>query len=97
MAPYILATKHHHERYDGRGYPDGLAGDELPLSVWIMSISDAFDAMTSTRPYRKAQPRAFAVEQMARGRGTQFHPDCVDALLSILSEQSAATEQASGK
>ena len=97
MAPYILATKHHHERYDGRGYPDGLRGDELPLSVWIMSVSDAFDAMTSSRPYRKAQPRAFAVDQMTRGRGTQFHPDCVDALLSILSEQSAATEQASGK
>jgi response regulator RpfG family c-di-GMP phosphodiesterase len=97
MAPYILATKHHHEHYDGRGYPDGLRGDQLPLSVWIMQVSDAFDAMTSARPYRKAQPRAFAVNQMAKGRGTQFHPDCVDALLSILSEQSAATEQASGK
>ncbi len=97
MAPYILATKHHHERYDGHGYPDGLRGDQLPLSVWIMSVSDAFDAMTSTRPYRKAQPRAFAVNQMAKGRGTQFHPDCVDALLAILSEQTAATEQVGGK
>ena len=87
MAPYILATKHHHERYDGRGYPDGLKGDELPLQVWIMAVSDAFDAMTSTRPYRKAQPRAFALDQLAKGRGTQFHPDCVDALVSILEEQ----------
>jgi response regulator RpfG family c-di-GMP phosphodiesterase len=96
MAPYILATKHHHERYDGKGYPDGLAGDDLPLPVWIMAVSDAFDAMTSTRPYRKAQPRAFAVDQLRRGRGTQFHPQCVDALLAILREQVEATAETAG-
>lgn len=97
MAPYVLATKHHHERYDGGGYPDGLRGDELPLAVWIMSVSDAFDAMTSTRPYRKAQPRAFALQQLRKGSGSQFHPEAVDALLSILDEQGTETEGIGGK
>jgi cyclic di-GMP phosphodiesterase len=86
LAPYILATKHHHERYDGKGYPDGLAADELPLSVWIVATADAFDAMTSTRPYRKAKPISFALDQLETGKGTQFHPDCVDAFLEILRE-----------
>ena len=56
FVPYILATKHHHERFDGRGYPDGLSGGDLPLAVWVIAIADAFDAMTSTRPYRKGKP-----------------------------------------
>jgi len=87
FAPYILATKHHHERFDGRGYPDGLSGGALPLSVWIIAIADAFDAMTSTRPYRKGKPISFALEQMQMGRGTQFHPDCADAFVAILREK----------
>jgi len=87
FAPYILATKHHHERYDGRGYPAGLSGTDLPLSVWIIAIADAFDAMTSTRPYRKGKPISFALQQLEVGKGTQFHPDCVEAFIAILHEK----------
>jgi HD-GYP domain-containing protein (c-di-GMP phosphodiesterase class II) len=87
FAPYILATKHHHERYDGRGYPDGLSGSDLPLPVWIIAIADAFDAMTSTRPYRKGKPISFALQQLEMGKGTQFHPDCVAAFVEILKEK----------
>jgi len=87
FAPYILATKHHHERFDGRGYPDGLSGSDLPLAVWIIAIADAFDAMTSTRPYRKGKPISFALQQLEMGKGTQFHPDCADAFVAILKEK----------
>jgi response regulator RpfG family c-di-GMP phosphodiesterase len=87
FAPYILATKHHHERFDGRGYPDGLSGGDLPLAVWIIAIADAFDAMTSTRPYRKGKPISFAMQQLEMGRGTQFHPDCADAFIALLRER----------
>ena len=87
FAPYILATKHHHERFDGRGYPDGLSADDLPLTVWIIAIADAFDAMTSTRPYRKGKPISFALQQLEMGKGTQFHPDCADAFVEILRER----------
>jgi response regulator RpfG family c-di-GMP phosphodiesterase len=87
FVPYILATKHHHERFDGRGYPDGLSGNDLPLTVWIIAIADAFDAMTSTRPYRKGKPISFALQQLQMGRGTQFHPDCADAFIELLQER----------
>ena len=87
FAPYILATKHHHERFDGRGYPDGLSGGDLPLSVWIIAIADAFDAMTSTRPYRKGKSISFALQQFEQGKGTQFHPDCADAFVELLRDR----------
>jgi response regulator RpfG family c-di-GMP phosphodiesterase len=68
---------HHHERFDGRGYPDGLRGEEIPLLARIVSVTDAFDAMTTTRSYRQAMPIASALAEMDRCAGTQFDPTIV--------------------
>jgi len=72
---------YHHERWDGEGYPRGLAGCEIPLVARIFSVADTFDAMTSTRPYRHALGLEVAREEIVRCRGTQFDPDVVDAFL----------------
>jgi HD-GYP domain-containing protein (c-di-GMP phosphodiesterase class II) len=72
-----------HERYDGRGYPDGLAGEGIPLVARIVCGCDAFNAMTTTRPYRAAMPAEEAREELMRNRGTQFDPNVVDALLAL--------------
>ena len=73
----------HHERYDGSGYPRGLEGDEIPLGARIFAVVDAFDAITSDRPYRKASPHRKAVEEIMRNTGTQFDPDVVRAFLEV--------------
>jgi HD-GYP domain-containing protein (c-di-GMP phosphodiesterase class II) len=73
----------HHERWDGKGFPQGLAGDEIPLGARIFPIADAFDAMTTSRPYREAVEIEAAREELVRGSGTQFWPDAVDAFMSI--------------
>jgi putative two-component system response regulator len=73
----------HHERYDGKGYPDGLSGDQIPTGARIMALADAYDAMTSDRPYRKSLGIAVAVEEIKKGAGTQFSPDVVEAFLRI--------------
>ena len=73
----------HHERWDGRGYPRGLAGEDIPLGARAFAVVDAFDAMTTDRPYRKACSFDEAAEQLRAGSGTQFWPDAVDAFLSI--------------
>ena len=64
----------HHERPDGRGYPDGLQGDAIPLAARIIAVADTFDAMTTDRPYRRALAPAAAAAELARGAGTQFCP-----------------------
>lgn len=76
----IFAVRHHHERMDGRGYPDGLVGEGIPLTARIVMVSDAFDAMTSTRTYRNAMPVAKALAELRRCEGVQFDGRCVDAL-----------------
>jgi len=73
-----------HERWDGEGYPDGLAGEQIPLLARIVACCDAFSAMTSDRSYRKALPEHEAVAELRRGRGTQFDPSVVDALIGTL-------------
>jgi HD-GYP domain-containing protein (c-di-GMP phosphodiesterase class II) len=73
-----------HERYDGKGYPDGLDGERIPLLARIVSCCDAFNAMTSDRSYRKALPEHEAVAELRRGRGAQFDPRVVDALIGTL-------------
>jgi response regulator RpfG family c-di-GMP phosphodiesterase len=80
--PLLPAILHHHERYNGQGYPGGLAGDEIPLLSRIMSIADTFDAMTSTRAYRKALPVEEATAELRRCAGTQFDPDIVPIFLA---------------
>ena len=75
------AVRHHHERWDGGGYPVGLAGEDTPLIARVMSVSDAYSAMTTDRPYRKGMAPATAIEVLREGSGTQWDPTCVDALI----------------
>jgi HD-GYP domain-containing protein (c-di-GMP phosphodiesterase class II) len=77
----------HHERYDGKGYPRGLAGDRIPLGARIIAVADAWDAMTSHRAYRRALDLAHARTELERGRGTQFDPAALDALLRVLARR----------
>jgi len=71
---------HHHERWDGRGYPDGLAAEEIPLAARVFSVCDALEAMTAERPYRSPMPTAVAFERVRLEAGQQFDPDVIDAL-----------------
>jgi HD-GYP domain-containing protein (c-di-GMP phosphodiesterase class II) len=73
-----------HEHYDGRGYPDGLAGEQIPLESRIVLACDAYDAMTTDRPYRKSLGKADAKRRLVEGSGTQFDPNVVEALLRVL-------------
>jgi GAF domain-containing protein len=77
----LIIVRSHHERYDGKGYPDRKSGDELPMFAWIVSAADAIDAMTSDRPYRKGMTLDIAIEQVRAGAGTHFHPDVAEAVL----------------
>ncbi|OGP87598.1 MAG: hypothetical protein A2157_13780 [Deltaproteobacteria bacterium RBG_16_47_11] len=79
LEKYVAPVRHHHEYYNGKGYPDGLDGDRIPLYAAIISIADTFDAMTSTRPYRRAQSKVEALKELEKGAGKQFHPDLVKA------------------
>jgi len=76
----------HHERWDGKGYPKGLAGEAIPLSARIVAIADVFDALTTERPYKKALPVAEALAILAAERGRHFDPACLDAFLSAYAE-----------
>jgi HD-GYP domain-containing protein (c-di-GMP phosphodiesterase class II) len=80
-ASYIVA---HHERYDGRGYPRKLKGDDIPIGARIISVADCFDAMTSNRPYRDALEVAQSVAEIRRNSARQFDPQCVEALMRVL-------------
>ncbi len=77
----------HHERWDGRGYPDGLAGEAIPLGARIVMVADAFSAMTTDRPYRKARPQSEALQELRRCAGTQFDPTVVGALEDLLASE----------
>lgn len=77
----VPGVRHHHERMDGEGYPDGLSGTEIPLASRIILVADTFDAMTSTRPYRKALTAEIAYAELERFAGTQFDPDFVKIFL----------------
>lgn len=76
----VPAIRHHHEHYDGSGYPDGLAGDEIPLAARIIHVADALDSMLSTRVYRPGRPAREALAELRRQAGRQFCPRCVAAL-----------------
>jgi putative nucleotidyltransferase with HDIG domain len=75
-----LIVRSHHERFDGHGYPDGLAGERIPIASRIIAACDAYHAMTSDRPYRRALPRAAALRELRRCSGSQFDPRAVTAL-----------------
>lgn len=82
------AIKYHHERYDGKGYPEGLAGDEIPFLSTIIAVADTYDAMTSDRPYRKGLDREIAREEIVKFSGMQFNPVVVKAFLSAYEKNS---------
>jgi HD-GYP domain-containing protein (c-di-GMP phosphodiesterase class II) len=81
LAPAVRAT---HEAWDGSGYPDGLRGDQIPLSARIVTVVDAYDAMTSERAYRQPLPRREVLRRLRGGAGVQFDPQVVGALLQII-------------
>jgi HD-GYP domain-containing protein (c-di-GMP phosphodiesterase class II) len=82
-----------HERYDGKGYPDGTVGEDIPLVARIVCCCDAYDAMVSDRSYRKALPVRVALEELARNSGTQFDPKVVDALTRVIERDLPAEEE----
>ena len=83
----VPAIRHHHERWDGAGYPLGLAGEEIPLGARIIHVADALDSMLTNRIYRAARPAAEALEELRRGGGSQFCPRCVGALERLLGRE----------
>ncbi|HXE72142.1 MAG TPA: HD-GYP domain-containing protein, partial [Candidatus Nitrosotenuis sp.] len=74
----------HHERWDGKGYPDGLKGENIPLPARVIAVADVFDALAAERPYKKGMPLAKVVEILKEGRGTHFDPDLVDAFVRVV-------------
>jgi len=80
----LLAVLHHHEWYDGRGYPEGLVGERIPLSARILAVADVYDALTSDRPYRRAWTHEEAVSHIRDMAGSQFDPRCVEAFLQVV-------------
>jgi putative two-component system response regulator len=92
LAPLRLSAnilsfiQHHHEHFDGTGYPDGLAGERIPLGARIIAISDAYDSMTSARPYRKPLPNFEARNELRKWSGKQFDPELVDTFSEIIEE-----------
>ena len=82
-----LGAKYHHERYDGKGYPDGLKGEQIPYIARIISVADAFDAMTSDRVYRKHLDSIIVINELEKGKSTQFDPVIADAMLSLIKSE----------
>lgn len=87
----IPGIRHHHERYDGLGYPDGLQGNEIPLYARIILIADTFDAMTSTRPYRLALDKEVAIAELRHCSGSQFDTPLVDAFIRAMRKKDSGT------
>jgi len=88
----IDAIRHHHERWDGKGYPDGLAGEACPTSARLLQIADAFDAMTCDRPYRRALTQKVAIAELRRAAGTQFDPVLVKEFLALVESGACGVE-----
>jgi len=89
-----LVVRNHHERWDGKGYPDRLAGDDIPLPARVFAVADALDALTSDRPYRQAAGFEAAREEIRSSSGTQFDPDVVAAYESIADDRFASLREA---
>lgn len=84
VAPIV---RHHHEHFDGEGYPDGLFGDQIPIESRILAVVDAFDAMTTDRPYRQALPLEETLNRLEKAKGTKFDPKVVDAFIMLVREK----------
>ena len=86
LARLCPIVRHHHERYDGKGYPDSLKGEEIPLAARILAVADSFDAMISVRSYKPNRTREEAIEELINCKGAQFDPECVDVFVAYLAE-----------
>ena len=84
IVPLVL---HHHERWDGKGYPSGLKGEEIPIGARIISVADVYQALTSQRHYRKAFTKDKAIKMLKEGSGTQFDPTIVSIFLDIIKKE----------
>lgn len=93
LASYAPIVRAHHERWDGKGYPYGLKGDEIPFEARVVAVADAFHAMISNRPYRPAIPQREALETLREGRGTQWDATVVDAMISVLATPRTVTRR----
>jgi len=82
----MLGVRYHHERFDGKGYPDGLKGEEIPLIASIISVADSFDAMSTDRPYRLALPKDEAINEIRNLSGRQFCPRIADTFMDLCKE-----------
>lgn len=91
----VSCVRHHHERWDGRGYPDGVSGDAIPLGARIITIADTVDAMTTNRPYRKALSLEIVLAELNKGRATQFDPDLVELAVNSVTVRRLISDPAS--
>lgn len=91
MRTHMYLVRNHHERWDGKGYPDGLAGEEIPLGAQIVAIADAYDAMTSSRPYRRGMPPRQALREIQKNAGAQFSRRIVDAFEGVFANMIASS------
>jgi HD-GYP domain-containing protein (c-di-GMP phosphodiesterase class II) len=87
MREHMYLIRNHHERWDGKGYPDGLAGDDIPLGAQIVAVADTYDAMTSDRPYRKGMPKRQALKEIQKNAGTQFSQRVADVFVEYYSRR----------
>jgi len=87
LAPFADLVRHHHERFDGRGYPDGLIGGAIPIGAAVLAVSEAFATMITEQPYQRARTWHQALGEIRRGSGAQFHPVVADAFLIALGEE----------
>jgi putative nucleotidyltransferase with HDIG domain len=96
LASYASVVRSHHERYDGRGYPEGLRGTAIPLGARIVSVAGAFDAMIGKRSYGEPLAPSAAIAELQRNRGSQFEPAIVDCLVSVVQARRGGLRQSSG-
>jgi putative nucleotidyltransferase with HDIG domain len=97
LQKYVPAVRHHHEWFNGEGYPDGLRSEDIPLHASIITVADSFDAMTSSRPYKKPRSPEDALRELARFAGKQFDPRIVEVFISVIEAEPALVELNSGR
>jgi HD-GYP domain-containing protein (c-di-GMP phosphodiesterase class II) len=88
----IAIVRHHHEFYNGQGYPDGLSGYKIPIEARIVSVADAIEAMASDRPYRKARKTQYIIDEIKKYSGTQFDPNAVEQAVILLEAKNKKEE-----
>lgn len=82
----VIGARGHHERYDGKGYPDGISGEEIPIEARIIAVADSYDAMSSIRSYRDVLPQEVVRAEVEKGKGTQFDPVLAEIMISMIDE-----------